>query len=122
MDIIQDGRIIGQAQVWQEGLYYRFDCRCQPIGMCRLAVCCGEHREYLGIPVPRAGEFILTTRIAVKKIGRGEMRIVAEAKHRGQNNEFISVDPEEPFQWLSMLQNAYLQERSGKIGVIINRP
>ena len=119
MDIIQDGRIIGQAQVWQEGLYYRFDCRCQPTGMCRLAVCSDGKYENLGIPVPGYGALVLQTRIPAKKVPQGDIRIMALPISQNRPGVFVPVCPDKPFAYLSRLQNAYMHTESDQIGVII---
>ena len=117
-DIDYGGQVVGAAKVAREGLYYRFECRCRVEGLCRLSVCCGGHHENLGIPVPAGSEFVLTTKIPVKRLGEGPLQILALPKNQRQTGEFIPVYPEEPFAYISRLQNAFLQVRDGQIGVV----
>lgn len=120
-DILLGGQPIGRATVERDGLYYRFDCRCSLSGevMYRLTARCGEKTESLGIPVPQNGAFTLRTRIPAKRLGEGEIRLLAVPKHDALEGKFIPLSPEEPFRYLQRLQNAFLQTRDGKVGVVI---
>lgn len=119
--ILLGGQAIGRAQVWQEGLYYRFFCRCRLSGevIYRLKVRCGDRVENLGIPVPKDGAFELETRIPVKKLGSGQMQITAIPKQTQMEGKFIPLSPEEPFRYLKRLEDAFLQVRDGKVGIVI---
>ena len=56
-EITLGGRAVGQAAVFQSGLYLYFECRCRLSGetVCRIRVRCGGKEEDLGIPVPAMG-------------------------------------------------------------------
>lgn len=120
-DILLGGQPVGKAAVQRKGLYYEFDCRCDFTGevMYRLWVRCGEHSENLGIPVPEGGKFRLTARIPVKRLGDGKLEFSAVPKHTELAGKFIPLSPEEPFRYLRRLQDAVLQVRDGKVGVVI---
>ena len=120
-DILLGGQPVGKAAVQRKGLYYEFDCRCDFTGevMYRLWVRCGEHSENLGIPVPEDGKFRLTARIPVKRLGDGRLEFSAVPKHADLTGKFIPLSPEEPFRYLCRLQEAVLQVRDGKVGVVI---
>lgn len=120
-DILLGGLSIGRATVKREGLYYRFDCRCQLSGegVFRLRVRCRENTQRLGIPIPQDGEFVLRTRIPVKKLGTGVMTVEAEPVHEKMGEQFVPLSPEEPFRYLQRLEQAYLQTRNGQVGVVI---
>ena len=120
-NIEQAGQCIGQAQVTRQGLYYHFVCRCRLSGevICRLAAVCGDKTENLGIPVPENGGFVLRKKIPVSHLGEGDLRIRVLPKHTELTGNFIPICPEEPFQYLSRLKNAYLQRRGTQLGVVI---
>ena len=115
------GSAVGQAEVTRQGLYYHFICRCRLSGevICRLAAVCGDKMENLGVPVPENGEFVLRKKIPVSHLGEGELRIRVLPKHTELSGHFIPLSPEEPFRYLSRLQNAYLERRNGQLGIVI---
>lgn len=120
-DVLLDNRKVGQAVVTREGLYYRFSCRCRFPGeaIYKLTVCSSGGSCDLGIPVPEEGEFRLNTRLPVKRIGQEPLKIRAEPKHSESGGMFVPLSPEEPFRYISRLQQAHLAVREGKIGVIL---
>lgn len=61
----------------------------------------------------------MNTKIPVKRLGEGELKILALPKCQMREGKFVPVYPDEPFAYLSRLQNAYLQVRDGGIGVVI---
>ncbi len=119
--ILFGGQSVGSAQVWREGLYYRFDCRCTLSGemVYRLVARCGEQTVHLGIPVPEGNRFVLRTRIPVKKLGEGALLIRVEPKHTELGDRFVPLAPEEPFRYLRRLQDAFMQIRDGQVGIVI---
>ena len=119
--IEQAQKTVGQAEVTKEGLYYHFDCHCRLSGevICRLAVICGDKMESLGIPVPEHGEFVLRKKIPISHLGEGPLRIRVMPKHPELMGKFVPISPEEPFAYLSRLQNAYLERRGQQLGVVI---
>lgn len=120
-EIMLGGQSVGKVNVDRIGLYYHFDCRCDFTGevMYRIEVSCGEKAEILGIPVPENGKFILRTKLPVKKLGDGKLAFRALPKHGAMAGKFVPLAPEEPFRYLKRLQEAVLQVRDGKVGVIL---
>ena len=112
---------IGKAVVQRQGLYYRFDCRCclEHDRMYRLSVECDGHHENLGILMPAGGDHRLTKKLAVKRLGKGYLTFRASPKHPASTARFIPVYPEEPFAYITRLQEAFLEVRSGQVGVVI---
>ena len=112
---------VGKVQVLRQGLYYRFSCRCSISGsvICRVTVSCNGHHENLGVPVPMGNGFALTTKVAVKKLGKEPFQFRAMPKHQKSEGKFIPIYPEEPFAYISRLQNAFLEIRNGQAGVVI---
>ena len=122
--ILMGGKEIGTVKVTRQGLYYGFDCRCDLSGevICRLTVTCGTKTHNLGIPVPEGGAFKLRTRLPVKQLGEGQPQFQAQPNHRSVEGQFVPISPEEPFGYLSRLQDAFLEFRDGVPGVVILRP
>ena len=113
--------VIGTAAVEQQGLYYRFSCRCNISGsvICRVTVSCNGHHENLGVLIPVGDGFGLTTKLAVKKLGKGPFQFRAMPKNQKSEGKFIPIYPEEPFAYISRLQNAFLEIRNGQAGIMI---
>lgn len=113
--------LVGQANVTRQGLYYHFSCRCK-LGadiMYRVTVSCGGHHENLGILVPMGALFGLDTRLAVKRLGEGTLHFQALPKHGKATGRFIPIHPEEPFAYITRLQDAFLEIRDGQMGVVL---
>lgn len=121
IDIMLGGRAVGSAQVERQGLYYHFDCRCNLSGevIYRIQAKAEGTWENLGIPVPEKGGFTLRCSIAVKKLGSGPIALRLVPKHSDLQGKFIPLSPEEPFRYLKRLQEAVLEIRDGKVGVVI---
>lgn len=115
------GQAVGQAKVRQEGLYLHFSCRCRFGGetIYKLMVTCGDHTENLGIPIPDGAQFCLETKIPVKRLGEGKLAFCAVPKRGELTGRFIPLSPEEPFAYLTRLKNAFLEVRTGRVGVVI---
>jgi hypothetical protein len=113
------GQTIGQARVSRQGLYYCLDCHCKLSGetMFRLVVSCDNNTEDLGLLIPERDRFVLRTRLPVKRLGEGQLRFEVRPKLPQKQETFIPLSPEEPFEYLQRLENAYLQIRDGQIGI-----
>lgn len=120
-DICLGRDVIGRAIVTRQGLYYHFSCRCklESEAMYRVSVFCGGHHENLGVLVPMGDVFGLDTKLAVKRLGQGAFRFQALPKHQKATGQFIPIHPEEPFAYITRLQEAYLEIREGQVGVLI---
>lgn len=123
------GRAVGQAAVFQNGLYLYFECRCRLTGetVCRIRVKCGGKEEDLGIPVPEGREFVLRRKLPAKRLGAGVPEFRVEPKRTALPENWVPVRAEEPFAYLTRLQDAFLEVRDGQVGVSfrddsINRP
>lgn len=113
--------VVGKATVERQGLYYHFSCRCRLSGavMCRVSVSCGGHHENLGVLIPMGDVFGLDTKLAVKRLGEGSLRFMVLPKHQQTQRQFIPVRPEEPFSYITRLQDAFMEIRDGQVGVVI---
>jgi hypothetical protein len=120
-DVFLGTSVAGNATVEKQGLYYlvRGLCVLEPGAMFRLVASCGGRQADLGILVPGDGGFQLSTRIPVKRLGEGQMRFCLLPRHESVKGMFIPLAPEEPFSYISKLRNAYLEQRNGTPGVVI---
>lgn len=120
-DILLGGQAVGRAWAEKEGLYYRFECRCDLSGetVYRVTVRCGEVTENLGILVPEGGSFVARSRVPVKKLGQGPLEFKAVPRHTQLEGKFIPLSPEEPFKYLKRLQNAVLRVKNGQVGIVV---
>lgn len=118
-DITLGGRPVGQAAVFREGLYLYFDCRCCLSGetVCRIRVRCGEKEADLGIPVPEGRDFVLRKKLPAKKLGDGVPEFWVAPKKVKLPENWAPVRAEEPFAYLSRLEDAYLEVRDGQVGI-----
>ncbi len=112
---------VGKVQVFRQGLYYRFVCRCALSGqvVCRLYVTCEGRQERLGVVVPEGTGFGLDTKVAVKHIGQGTMSFALKPKREEAPTVFVPISPEEPFAYLARLKDAYLEKRDGTLGAML---
>ena len=120
-DVTQGGQVIGSVAVTQQGLYYRIACRCSLSGavICKLAVFWKDRKVDLGIRGPEKDAFALSTRLAVKLAGEGTPEFRVLPKHEPMDAKFTPLRADEPFAYLSQLENAYLRISGGQIGLII---
>ena len=114
-------RPVGKVSVQRQGLYYRFQCRCQLTEgfVCRLRVSCQDRQENLGILIPMEGGFGLDTRLPVKRLGEGVPEFTVVPKHESISGTFVPVYPEEPFAYISRLKKAYLSRKDGQLGIVL---
>ena len=118
-EVFQDDRGAGTVRVERLGLYYHFSCRCRPSGAepLRLWMRCGRRETDLGLCVPMDGEFGTEKRIPVKQCGEGEPSFFLRSPHI--RRQFVPLSPEEPFRYIHRLENAYLEQRNGVIGIVL---
>ena len=118
--IYEGKQAVGKVQVFRQGLYYRFLCRCCiPAGAVkRIWVSCGEKQESLGVLVPMGDGFGLETRLPVKRLGEGELTFSLEQKLEKPEGKFVPIIPEEPFAYIERLKEAYLVKKDGQVGVV----
>ena len=114
-------RAVGQVTVEKQGLYYHFSCRCALSGevMQRLFLRCGGREIDLGLCVPMGSSFGTEKRLPAKQCGDGTPSFALRPKETEIKGNFIPISPEEPFRYLHRLQNAYLDRRGDRLGIVI---
>ena len=112
---------VGQAQITRQGLYYHFDCRLRLSGavIFRLEIRCGDVIENLGVPVPEGDMFVLRKTLPTNRFPREKPEFRILPKHESMNEFFVPLHPDEPFAYLSRLQNARLQRQGDRLGIVI---
>ena len=80
--------------------------------MHNLVVSCGDKQESLGVMIPFGQEFGLDTKIAMKRLGQGELAFKIMPK-RGKVEEYVPLSPEEPFGYIRRLREVYLVRQNG---------
>ena len=120
-DVRLGDRLVGQVEVEQLGLYYRFSCRCRIPGgqVHRLGVSCGGGYQDLGVCVPMGTEFGLQRKLPCKQFLAGRPEFLLHIGHQRPGRIFVPVYPEEPFSYLSRLKDAFMEIRDGQIGVVL---
>ena len=63
--------------------------------------------------------FGLRTKLAVKRLGKGVFHFRVLPKHPRDGGVYVPICPEEPFAYLTRLQNAFLEVRNGQVGVVL---
>lgn len=108
---------VGRVQVSRRGLYYHVACRCNISGqvMYRLQASCGDRQTSLGILVPMEQGFGLDSSFPVSRLGEGELRFQLVPRHDEMAERiYVPIRSEEPFAYLSRLQEAFLITRDGQ--------
>ena len=115
---------IGTAQVEKQGLTYCIHIRCRLSGevVYKVILQCGDREVDLGILVPENGWFQLKSRVNTKQLGTGELSFYAVPRHVATDGMFVPVSADEPFKYLSRLENAFMSQSKGRIGVMLELP
>lgn len=110
---------VGKVTVEPMGLYLHFSCRCQLRSevMCRVMVSCTGFNESLGILMPAGDDYILTKKLPIKHFQTGIPEFWITSKKLQMREIYIDIYPEEPFHYITKLENAYLDKRRDRPGV-----
>ena len=119
-EIYADSKVVGQAEVMKEGLYYRFSCKCTlPYeGIYRIMVTDGNNTKDLGICVPAGEWFCLVSRVPIKYLPGEKLEFALVPRER--HVSVIPVAENETFPALDMLESAHFQERNGNAEIVID--
>ena len=119
-DIMMDSQVVGQAEVMQEGLYYRFSCKCTPPdnSIHRILVGDGNNTKDLGICVPTGEWFCLVARVPVKYLPGENLSFTLVSQT--PQTAAITVKNDKPFLQLDQLESARLLENDGGFEVLID--
>ncbi len=119
-DITMGNEPVGKATLIKEGLYWKIHCRCQLSGEVVHQVILQAAEEIdLGILVREGGDYCLTKRIAIKRLGDVTPQFTAKPRTPKTERSFHPIVPEEPFSYIEKLKEAFLEEKNGEIGVTL---
>ena len=115
---------MGTVRVTEQGLYYRFSCRCKihTNMLCRLKMRVCQQEWDLGVLVPTNGDFGVDTNQPIKRFPEGEMTFFLRPAHQPAAGRFVPIRPEEPFDYLSRLFEAKLAFDRGQAGIWLTDP
>lgn len=119
--VYQNGNVVGEATVIQEGLYYHLICLCRlhSTQIHRVIISCDQKDIDLGICVPMGNSFCLEKRIPVKRIGNGPFAFRVEQRVGIPVGEFFPIVSTQPFLHVSELERARFERRNGEAGILI---
>lgn len=100
---------VGTVRVRREGLYYALSCRCPRLRKGMFELIAGEHD--LGLLVPTGGTMGLECRVAVKRIGEGNIPFSL----RERSDESVPIDAQTSFPYLQRLNEAYLCKKGNEL-------
>ncbi len=114
-------RDVGKVQVISEGLYVRIVCHAELYGsvMYRLVAVCDGRRESIGILAPQNGGYGLDRKIPAKRMKTENLEFILIPSHERADGRFIPLHPEEPFEYLDRLKDAYMERQKDQVGVVI---
>jgi hypothetical protein len=109
--VFRETEAFGKAELNREGLYYRICIHCPQSA--RIHLRCALGTLDLGVCVPSAGEFIIQTRIPVKKIGEGKITFYTAS----EETSFYPVSEDASFLRLNLLRSCVMASHGDVIGV-----
>ena len=117
--VFLDGKDVGKVQLEKFGLYYRIRCRCPVVSgsMYNLFVSPGKEHRRLGVCIPKDGYLCLETKVPIKVLGNEELRFYLQRRNQENIELFIPVVQGERFPLLEKLENAYMTEQNGIMGI-----
>ncbi len=115
-EIHMDNNVVGNATIYQTGLYYHIHCTCNPPSneMYRIIMYNDSACVDLGICVPDGDVFTLFTRISAKSFRGDNFKFKMV---RGVKGEYV-VLANTPFEHLSRLETARLQKINGQLWIV----
>lgn len=113
------GKPVGTVNVEKQGLYYHILCSCEipDDTVCRLMLKSKEKTEKIGILIPAGKAFLLEKRIPVKNLSTDTPEFFVSTQLDVENRMFVPICAEEPFAYLSRLQEAFLGYQDGCVGI-----
>ena len=119
--VFSGGEEIGKVWVHRQGLYYHICCRCALTGAIpyKLQATCAEKTVDLGLCVPKGQDFGVDTSIPIKRLGEGMLSFQLMPRHKKSEGRFVPISPEEPFHYISQLQQAHLSKQDGVVGIVL---
>ena len=116
--ILWNGKEIGTAYIAKDGLYFSVNCICRmQEQILRIEADCGDHREYIGVCVPKDGRLVIRTRIPQKKL----MGLTGFTVRKNTETQWVPLKPGEAFPYLYKIGNARFAYQNGAPGLILTQ-
>ena len=114
-------KIVGAAQIEKQGMFYLIHCRCTlpEKGNYRLFVEGGSITENLGILIPNKQGYEVRSRIAINKIGQGELTFAIRKNDTESSDKFYPVCENEIFSAIDQLDKGRLAVHEDRLGIVI---
>lgn len=112
-----DGRKAGEAELRRQGLYTYISCRCiAPEGkIWRLFA----GKERLGVLIPQAGELLLETKVASKRLQGDCQLYLQDCPEPREQERFIPIRENEAFPAPELVSKGVLGYRDGVPGLLL---
>ena len=101
-----DGKVVGDAIIEKQGLYYIVECCC-PMRLDRryiLMLICGEIRKDLGVCISYENGFGLKTRVKLNLANEKEICFELISKVKQDRTDFYPIYANQPFELLEFLR------------------
>jgi hypothetical protein len=117
LDITLNGQRVGKCQVKVEGLYCVFRCHCKfpTDGVYRIRLRTEKGNIRLGIPVPTDNEYVLHTKLPLRRLPAQIFTLEAYLKGDNKEEIIIPLRPGEPFAHIRQLPHCILVRRNGAL-------
>lgn len=121
-DIYLGQDVIGKARVFQEGLFFHFQCQCSLPSQTvyHVILQCGSKEFDLGVGVPTE-DYLSYKRISIKQFENTQFRFYIAEKKKTVT-ERVEVDSEKPFAYFEQLEFAKLDTSEEKPIICLELP
>lgn len=73
----------------------------------------------VGVLVPEGDGLALDKRLSIKGFPKGKPEFYIAPMHEKVVGRFVPISPEEPFEYIAKLKEAFLTTRGGQLGIMI---
>ena len=103
--------VAGYVSVQYNGLYCHISCSCRLTGavLYRLIAVIDAETVNIGICVPKGNYFCVEKRLPAKMLRGKSVSFRLVPKHQDLENRFIPIRADEPFAYITRLENSYLE-------------
>lgn len=122
-DVYLDQRVVGKAEVEEEGLYYRIRCQCELHGeeIYKLMISTGAEPVLIGVCAPQGRFFGLDRKIPIKRVGKEIRMFYVVLREEETCGIFVPLSADRPFDAMENLCNARFRIRDGVPGLVISQ-
>lgn len=117
-EILMDNNVVGEATVWQQGLYTHFRCACdiKSDAFIHIIASYDDKDVDLGICIVENDRFTRETKIPTKHLGSGKPRFIATNDNKCVD-EFIPLSQNDNLLMLNKIKTARFTVKNGVAGL-----